>query len=60
MGAAGLARVHERFSADIMVKKTLEVYERLTQPSGFSRKPPRERACLAGARSVKAGDFQPD
>jgi|RhiMethySRZTD1v2_1073278.scaffolds.fasta_scaffold00201_28 L-malate glycosyltransferase len=34
MGAAGLARVHERFSADIMVKKTLEVYERLTQPSG--------------------------
>ncbi|HEU4927002.1 MAG TPA: glycosyltransferase family 4 protein [Vicinamibacterales bacterium] len=33
MGAAGVARVRERFSAEIMVKKTLEVYERLTQPS---------------------------
>jgi L-malate glycosyltransferase len=33
MGAAGLARVRERFSAETMVTKTLEVYERLTQPS---------------------------
>ena len=31
MGAAGLARVQERFSAEIMVKKTLEVYERLAR-----------------------------
>ena len=34
MGAAGLAHVRERFSAEIMVQKTLEVYERLAQPSG--------------------------
>jgi glycosyltransferase involved in cell wall biosynthesis len=34
MGAAGLARVRQHFSAEIMVKKTLDVYERLTQPSG--------------------------
>ena len=31
MGAAGLAHVRERFSAEIMVKKTLEVYERLNK-----------------------------
>jgi glycosyltransferase involved in cell wall biosynthesis len=31
MGAAGLARVCERFSAEIMVKKTLEVYEALAR-----------------------------
>jgi L-malate glycosyltransferase len=31
MGAAGLARVRQCFSAEIMVKKTLEVYQRLTQ-----------------------------
>ena len=30
MGAAGLARVQERFSAETMVKNTLRVYERLT------------------------------
>jgi glycosyltransferase involved in cell wall biosynthesis len=34
MGAAGLARVRRQFSAEIMVKKTLQVYERLAQPSG--------------------------
>jgi glycosyltransferase involved in cell wall biosynthesis len=31
IGAAGLARVCERFSAEIMVKKTLEVYEALAR-----------------------------
>jgi len=34
MGAAGLARVRRQFSAEIMVKKTLQAYERLAQPSG--------------------------
>jgi L-malate glycosyltransferase len=34
MGAAGLARVRQCFSAETMVKKTLDVYERLTPPSG--------------------------
>jgi L-malate glycosyltransferase len=31
MGAAGLARVHERFSAETMVKNTLDVYQRLAR-----------------------------
>ena len=31
MGAAGLARVHERFSAETMVKNTLAVYERIAR-----------------------------
>jgi glycosyltransferase involved in cell wall biosynthesis len=31
MGSAGLARIREKFTADVMVRRTLEVYERLVR-----------------------------
>ena len=50
MGAAGLARVRERFSAEIMVANTLEVYKRLSTVSGEQPSPAGSPTDRGGSR----------